>query len=355
MPFILVVLFVIALVVTFTGLFLSPPAQSRNSNDGYLVTPKGRKIVEARPVQTKNKQRADDTVSMPAWQQRSVSEPPRQHILRGRRFVDPPTPYIPPRASRGNIASSITSSTIAQPSVIEVPGIKRIPATWQDLTDRLGSWKIVLPGLCALFLLFFYLFSLLFPQQITWTSAWFGNPNQPQVTPTESGLPAGYDASKVLIRLNQLDPAQYASSQEFNTWAYSACSAASMTEVINSYGHNYHITTILEVESKIHEITPSEGLLEESGIADTGDQFSFKTTWGHNLSLDQIIAIANGGAPVIVSFPPDRYPGGHILVVRGGDKNTVDLADSSLYNRTGVSRSFFLQYWEGFYAVMKPA
>src|SRR6266487_4816300 len=46
-------------------------------------------------------------------------------------------------------------------------------------------------------------------------------------------------ASGALTRLPQLDAAQYNSQQDYNTWAYSTCSSAAMTEVINSYGHNY--------------------------------------------------------------------------------------------------------------------
>ena len=37
------------------------------------------------------------------------------------------------------------------------------------------------------------------------------------------------NASHTLLRISQLDPSQYNSSAEYNTWAYSACSAASMT------------------------------------------------------------------------------------------------------------------------------
>jgi hypothetical protein len=69
------------------------------------------------------------------------------------------------------------------------------------------------------------------------------------------------NASQQLERLSQLDSAQYASPDEYNTWAYSACSAASMTEVFNAYGHHYRVTDILKVEAQIGEITPAMGLL----------------------------------------------------------------------------------------------
>jgi len=161
-------------------------------------------------------------------------------------------------------------------------------------------------------------------------------------------------ASQQLVRISQLDPNQYGSTDEFNTWAYSACSTASMTEVFDAYGYHYRITDVLKVEAQIGEITPQQGLIEEAGIQRTAAQFGFKTSWGHTLSLDQVITTANQGKPVIVSFPPDRYAGGHLLVVIGGDSNNVYLADSSLYNRHSLARWQFMQWWEGFAAVVTP-
>jgi hypothetical protein len=162
------------------------------------------------------------------------------------------------------------------------------------------------------------------------------------------------NASQQLVRISQLDPNQYASADEYNTWAYSACSAAAMTEVFNAYGHQYRITDILNREAKIGEITPSLGLLRPEGIKNTAAQFGFQTTWGNAWTLDRVIETANHGNPVIVDFPPDRYDGGHLLVVTGGNMSTVFLADSSLWNRHSLSRGQFLQWWVGFAAVVTP-
>lgn len=227
------------------------------------------------------------------------------------------------------------------------------PGSVKNLRDRLVSWQVGVPGLLMIFLLCFYLLNVTLPHSLLWTATLFSSPN-PQSTPAPNNPPI-YTASQHLTRLGQLDPGQYQSMQEYNTWAYSACSAAAMTEVINAYGHNYRVTNILTVESSIHEITPELGLLEESGIQHTGTHFNFKTVWGHNFSLDKVIATANSGTPVIVSFPPSKFPGGHILVVRGGDSNYVNLADSSRLNWTQLSHERFLQLWGGFYAIMTPA
>jgi Peptidase_C39 like family len=161
-------------------------------------------------------------------------------------------------------------------------------------------------------------------------------------------------ASKALVRLNQLDPVQYNSQQDFNTWAYSACSSAAMTVVINSYGHNYRIADILKVEAGLHEITPDQGLLEPTGIDHTVAKFGFKTYWISNTSLDNVIKVANQGHPVIVGFPPALWSGGHLLVVRGGDSQSVYLADSSRLNMQVMARATFMKYWGGFAVVPLP-
>ena len=167
-------------------------------------------------------------------------------------------------------------------------------------------------------------------------------------------FPGLVGASKALIRISQLDPAQYNSSQDYNTWAYSACSAAAMTEVINSYGHNYRIADILKFEASIGEITPALGLIEDMGIQRTVVHFGFKATYLANPSLDTIISIANSGRPVIVSFPPARWDGGHILIVRGGNKDYVYMADSSRLNMQAFTHDHFMKYWAGFAVVVVP-
>ena len=213
------------------------------------------------------------------------------------------------------------------------------------------SWPVII-SLVAIFLLGLYSLNFLFPHHAVWSLVMF-NDNSPSTSQSSQNTPQ-FNATQSLVRLGQVDPAQYASNQEFTTWAYSACSTAAMTEVFNAYGRHYRVTDILKVEAQLGEITPQLGLLEEVGIQRTAAQFGFKTTWGHNLSLDQVIDIANHGRPVIVSFPPDRYAGGHLLVVTGGNSSIVKLADSSLRNYHSLSRTQFLQWWEGFYAIVTP-
>ncbi|MEO7019379.1 MAG: CHAP domain-containing protein [Ktedonobacteraceae bacterium] len=160
-------------------------------------------------------------------------------------------------------------------------------------------------------------------------------------------------AVQKVVRINQLDPGQYASQSEYQTWANSACSAAAMTEVLDASGLHMRIHDVLTVEAGLKEITPAGGLQEDVGIANTMRQFGLKTTWGENWSLAQVVGTANSGQPVIVSWPPSRYAGGHLVVVTGGDLATgiITIADSSRWNRSTVSVTQFLQWWAGFAAV----
>jgi hypothetical protein len=160
-----------------------------------------------------------------------------------------------------------------------------------------------------------------------------------------------------VTRLSQLDQGQYASYSEWQTWAYSACSTASMTEVMDAYGRSYRITDVLKVEAARGDITPSLGLTYAGGIADTVGAFGFSDhayTPGQ-LTLSQLIAIANSGYPVIVDWPPDRYAGGHLLVVVGGDTTTIQLVDSSAYDYTAMSLARFSALWGGHADVVYPS
>ena len=226
----------------------------------------------------------------------------------------------------------------------------------QYRTGKTIPWAQAIIGLLIAFIFAFFIMNVLLPRHSNWNLImWNANSLPTSQSSSQPGHNSPqFNASRNLIRLSQLDPSQYISQQEFSIWAYSACSTASLTEVLNAYGSHFRIADVLKVEAGIGEITPQLGLLDEAGIQKTAAQLGFKTTWGHNLSLDQIINIANQGRPVIVSFPPDRYAGGHLLVVTGGNSSTVKLADSSLWNRQSLSRSQFLNWWEGFYAIVTP-
>lgn len=293
MPYLLVVLLAFALLVTLVGFVLSFGQQSRRQGDISAMTRNGRRYG------VRQGGSASRSVSIPAWD--------ASRVFGGRFF-----PGAPGKS----------------------------------------QWAVIVMGLVSVFIISLFLLNIVFPHNAILNPIWFADNAQPTPVTQAQQL---YGASKAVARLGQLDPAQYSSSQEYNTWAYSACSAAAMTEVFNAYGHHYRITNVLEVEAAIHEITPQQGLLEDIGIQRTAARFGFQTSWGYTRSLAQVIALANNGEPVIVSFPPYKYVGGHLLVVVGGNSTSVFLADSSLYNRTALSYAQFMQWWGGFSAVVTPS
>lgn len=151
-----------------------------------------------------------------------------------------------------------------------------------------------------------------------------------------------------LVRISQLDPAQYTSQAQWQSWAESACSAAAMTEVLNAWWGftRYRISDVLAQEVAAQAITPQLGLLDAQGIVRTMRRFGFLVDTGSGWSLDQLISMAQH-TPVIVGFPPARYPGGHLLILRGGNGSSVQLVDSSLHHWQTISRHQFLAWWGG--------
>src|SRR5258708_27505632 len=309
MTLLLVTLFAISLAVVIAGLLLSSRPQVHSQQ---RLSPAGRA-------------------------ERRVTVEPIP--MRTRRYVEPQRPYgyrapltVERRAAVG----------ISMPVVVE-----RIFGT-RGAREPI-PWKAITVGLVSLFILGLFSLNNLRAHPALLSFVLFNtNPaaTTTPATPASQHAPQ-YNASQNLVRLGQVDPGQYNSPQEFNLWAYSACSTAALTEVINAYGHHYRITDILKVEAQIGEITPQLGLVEEAGIQRTAAQFGFKTSWGHTLSLDQVITIANHGRPVIVSFPPDRYAGGHLLVVTGGDRKYGFPAGLSPFKRHSPSPAPFFNLWEG--------
>ncbi|GHO81520.1 hypothetical protein KSD_92910 [Ktedonobacter sp. SOSP1-85] len=95
------------------------------------------------------------------------------------------------------------------------------------------------------------------------------------------------------------------------------------------------------------------GLLDEDGITRTAARFGLGTATSHVHSLDELIALAQQGEPSIVSFPPPAFGGEHIVVLAGGDAQTVRLVDSSRLNIQVMDRAIFLKDWQGFSAIIQ--
>jgi len=348
----LLMLLVFALIITMIGFFLTTNSKNHDQQSEYPKARKSNRVIHSASIRR-------ERMLEPASSRRSHTLEPIHlagtrvvdAIPPGRRYIDSPISVarrrvvesIPVHYGQLRVGREIrVARYISASAVLEHIG-------WRRKGEAVPLSVIVI-GLISILILGIYALNFVLPHQALINLLLF-NLNSPAKTTTQ---PSNFQASQNLVRLSQLNPAQYNSTQEFQLWAYSACSTASMTEVFDSYGRHYRITDVLKVEAQIGEITPQSGLLEDVGIQRTATRFGFKTMWGHDLSLDQIISIANAGKPVIVSFPPDRYAGGHLLVVTGGNRLTVNLADSSLWNRRALSRAQFLNWWEGFYAIVTP-
>ncbi len=162
-------------------------------------------------------------------------------------------------------------------------------------------------------------------------------------------------ASIRLQRVDSASPAQYHNSYQLNVWSYSSCSGIAMEMVMNAYGRHLIAADVLQEEQDLGVWNTQLGLLREDGIAMTAAHFGFDTSANHTRTLQEIIAIANKGAPVIVSVR-DRvyYPGGHLFVIRGGDSQYVYMADSSLNNFKRMTYPMFMGMWQTFNAVLTP-
>ncbi len=157
-------------------------------------------------------------------------------------------------------------------------------------------------------------------------------------------------------RLNQIDSAQYGSSQPYSTWWPSACSAAAMAEAVNAYGHAYRIANVLAVEASLRNptvITSDAGLWYPGGLDRTLHHFGFQATQVQHPTVSQLEQLALH-EPVIVNFPPSTWKGGHFLIVTGGDSSQVTLADSSRLNMQSMSVSTLLSYWRGLAFTVTP-
>lgn len=317
MNLLLLTVLAVALIVTLAGFYLS----SRNQSPDERVMYRAGTSMERRIGQTGRRT--------------------TRQIAPARRFTaytEQPS-YDSPLRSWGNLWQSGGSI-----------GIFRKP------TGDPTSWLGMILVLISVFLLGLYLLHSLLPNAGLSEVGWTGNTSASTTTnqSQSTSVQQHYQASQALVRIGQVDPAQYNSQADFNTWAYSACSTASMTEVMNAYGHHYRIADVLQIEAQIDAITPQLGLLDGSGIGATVVHFGFKTTYMHNETLNDVINVANSGAPVIVGFPPAKYDGGHLLVVTGGDANYVYLADSSLYNRHSLTHTQFMNWWGGYAAIVTP-
>ena len=97
---------------------------------------------------------------------------------------------------------------------------------------------------------------------------------------------------------------------------------------------------VLEVGYRLSVYNPVNawGLItgEPDELAATAAQFGFTGYYTQKLSLDDLINLANAGIPSIVRIPS------HVMILTGGDSQSVFLADSGGLHLAKVTRNQFL-------------
>ncbi len=158
-----------------------------------------------------------------------------------------------------------------------------------------------------------------------------------------SSLPLDGTASSRIVRVDSAERKQYYTDYQYNVWSWSSCSGISMEEVMNAYGRHLIAADVLQEEQNLGVWDTYNGLTGgEEGIAKTASYFGFRAVPNPPRTLDDLIAVANKGFPIIVGVP------GHILVVKGGGSNNVYLVDSAPADRTVMSRAQFAGWWDNF-------
>ena len=374
MVVLLLLLFAIALAITVAGLLLSPRSQSSPPSTRTISSPERNRATRQtldRPIPRRTteypaQRSTRQTAEYPASRVHQTKEYPVSRVRQTREYPTKSTTGVDRQSTmqRSAVAQGWRQGNLFNASEYRGQRHRRRSASLS--LNQETPWLGVLLILFALLLAGLYGVHTLLPgNSMLLADSWPDAAVAAQPATNTSKAPATITkpapsfstligAAKALQRIGQLDPAQYNSTADYNTWAYSTCSAAAMTEVINSYGHHYRIADILKVEAGLGEITPDLGLVEAKGIDRTVAQFGFQTYWPPNPTLSGIIQIANSGRPVIVGFPPARWSGGHILVVIGGNSTSVYTADSSRLNMQVFTQANFLKYWGGFAVVVTP-
>lgn len=176
-----------------------------------------------------------------------------------------------------------------------------------------------------------------------------------QVQTFQANRPIPQTASALLVRIDSTDHNQYHTDYQWQVWSYSSCSGIAMEMVMNAYGRHLIAADVLEVEDNLGVWNTSLGLLRDDGISQTANYFGFNASLSRTRTVQDIVAIANKGNPVIVSVRDSYYyPNGHIFVIRGGDSQYVYIADSSPANFQRMSYQMFQGMWQGMSAVLTP-
>jgi hypothetical protein len=158
------------------------------------------------------------------------------------------------------------------------------------------------------------------------------------------------NASERISVHRQSNRAEYNNDNpEWQLWSYSACSGCALAALMDAYGAQkngkpLNCGDVLEVEYNLGVYDPgtsptqNRGLLPpgQLGLAKTAAQFGFASHYSKNVSLGDLINLANSGTPSIIGIAT------HVMILTGGDSEHVMLADSGGLHLSSVTRYQFL-------------
>jgi hypothetical protein len=127
----------------------------------------------------------------------------------------------------------------------------------------------------------------------------------------------------------QRDKSQYATEEQWKTWAASACSAAALSSVLSGYGHPVRITDVLTRFEQQNAIKSTVGLYKYNVFSTVASEYGLKVAYSENKNLDahfeQVLSYLKQGYPVILNVLDATYfPSGHFIVATGlNPDNTV--------------------------------
>lgn len=144
----------------------------------------------------------------------------------------------------------------------------------------------------------------------------------------------------------QRDKTQYINDAEWQTWAPSACSAASLASVLISYGHPVRITDVLYQFRQLGAIKSSVGLYKYDVFNTVASQYGLKVIYSEDKDLDahfaRVLDFLKQGYPVILNVrDPVYFPDGHFVVANGINADgTVAIMNPDPTDDKGVNQNW---------------
>lgn len=161
----------------------------------------------------------------------------------------------------------------------------------------------------------------------------------------------GKVASRVRPMTQMRRPDLYDSKAQFNQWSGSACSAASLAEILTAYGLP-NMTIGRMIREMGSDISSNWGLLTYNAFNKVASKYGLRADVyleSNPLTYKQMLYLTNTlGIPVTINMRATTgyyhfLSGGHILVMTGGDSKTIRLTDSSLYYMKSLPISTYNQ------------